>query len=106
MTAFSPNPNKQQIGPVIIYGAGTTTHFTLDKSSKPVLSSLMAIKWKATEDVRVRFNLENHPSTGSINDSTPYFLEHEGIITLNPFIKSVHFSSVGSSPVKIFFQFS
>jgi hypothetical protein len=108
MDAFMINMTKPQIGPVLLHGTTTSTTFTIDANSTPMLSQLTSIRWKATADVRVRFNLKLAPTTG-YSDDAPYFIESEGIINLHPSVKSVHFSMVpgnGPKPVKIYFQFA
>ena len=108
MAPFAPNPQKLQIGPIFLHGTGSASMFTLDKDSNPALTSLTAIKWRATNDVRLRFNLERHPNSDPslISDDGPFYQDQEGIIPLTPSIKSITFFSTTRSLTTIYFMLS
>lgn len=98
MTAkdFSPNAN-QMVEPIFL--AGLTPDKNTYTITSPKLGSVKAIRYKATDDVKLHFNSDLKAPP------TQYFQAKEGCFLVNSTMKSIHFTVDSSQRANLFLLF-
>ena len=96
---FSPDAGKS-IPPMFLHGGTPSQNtFTLDGASVPKLSEVKAIRWRASEEVKVFFNSDRKGPPDA------FFQEDEGVFSVNRSMKSVHFAANPGDRVTLYFEF-